>query len=164
MNSNDFEKLKQKAKNAEASNKVFFAKLKQNKNKNLDDLVQGFDIEFFSKFDCLTCANCCRTLGPRLLSKDIERISKFLKISSSNFIEKYLIIDEDNDYVFKSMPCPFLESDNYCSVYEVRPKACKDYPHTSQSHFHKILNETLLNTFYCPAVYEIVEKLKNKIK
>lgn len=164
MNSLDLEKLKQKAKNSENENRVFFTKLKSKKPKNLDDIVQELDIKFFSKFDCLTCANCCKTLGPRLFEKDIDRISKFLKITPQIFIEKYLKIDEDNDFVFQSMPCPFLESNNLCSIYSVRPKACKDYPHTSQTHFHKRLNETLLNTFYCLAVYEIVQELKKKLK
>lgn len=163
MNQQDFENLKIKAKKAESANRQYFNKLKKKKPANLDLIVQELDENFFDKFDCLNCANCCRTLGPKLLSKDIERLSRHLKMKETEFIEKYLTIDEDNDFVYKSMPCPFLDSDNYCLVYQYRPKACREYPHTSQRKFHNILNQTLLNTFTCPAVFEIVEQLKKEM-
>lgn len=163
MTKKELDNLKLNAKKAQAENKQFFKRIKKKKPKNLDSLVHQLDYEFFKKFDCLDCANCCKTLGPRILNKDIERLSKHLKLSQNQFIDKYLKIDEDNDYVFKAMPCPFLDSDNYCLVYENRPKACREYPHTSQRRFYQVLDQTLLNTETCPAVFEIVEKLKSKI-
>lgn len=163
MNKKQLEDLKNKAKKVEPENRQFFKILKKKKPKQLDDIVHELDEEFFNNFSCLDCANCCKSLGPRILPKDIERLSKHLKISETEFISTYLKIDEDNDYVFKTMPCPFLDNENYCIVYEHRPKACRDYPHTSQRRFYQVLDETLLNTFTCPAVYEIVEKLKTKL-
>ncbi|MNE52092.1 Flagellin N-methylase [compost metagenome] len=77
-----------------------------------------------------------------------------------DFVERYLRIDEDNDYVLQSVPCPFLGNDNYCSVYEDRPKACREYPHTDHSPMLQILDITLKNTAICPAVYEVVERMK----
>jgi hypothetical protein len=79
----------------------------------------------------------------------------------ADFIEKYLRIDEDNDYVLQSVPCAFLDADNYCSVYEARPKACREYPHTNRKKMVRILDLTHKNTRVCPAVLEIVERLKN---
>jgi Fe-S-cluster containining protein len=78
-------------------------------------------------------------------------------------IEKYLRIDEDNDYVLKSSPCPFLGPDNYCSVYNSRPKACREYPHTNRKKMTKVLELTYRNTLVCPAVLEIVERMKKRI-
>jgi Fe-S-cluster containining protein len=75
-------------------------------------------------------------------------------------IDKYLRVDEDKDYVVKSSPCPFLGADNYCSVYEDRPKACREYPHTDRKKMVQILDLTLKNTQVCPAVFEMVERLK----
>ena len=77
-----------------------------------------------------------------------------------DFIEKFLRIDEERDYVLKSSPCPFLGDDNFCSVYDDRPKACREYPHTDRKKMVQITDLTLKNTLVCPAVYEMVERLK----
>ncbi len=163
MENIDIKTLQKTAKFKEKENLALFNRLKKKKPNNLDDIVQELDEKFFKNFDCLKCANCCKTLGPRITIKDIERLSSHLKMKEAEFITKYLKIDEDNDYVFKSMPCPFLDTENYCIVYEHRPKACKEYPHTSQPKFHQRLNETFNNIAICPAVFEIVEKLKQRI-
>lgn len=120
--------------------------------------------EVFDKIDCLTCANCCKTTGPLFTQKDIERLSNLFRIKPSQFIEKYLRIDEDNDYVLQSVPCPFLGADNYCSVYEHRPKACREYPHTDRKKFYQINHLTLKNTLICPAAYEVVERMMKNFK
>lgn len=143
-------------------NKELFGRLKKNTPGKLDEIVQQMHEEVFGKINCLDCANCCKTLGPRITDKDIERISKHLKIRPSELTEKYLRVDEDNDYVFKSMPCPFLGNDNYCSIYEARPSACKNYPHTDRKKFIQLLDITLKNTFICPGVYEIATKMREK--
>ena len=67
------------------------------------------------------------------------------------------------DYVLQTVPCTFLGEDNSCSIYEVRPKACREYPHTNRIKQHQILNLTEKNVEVCPAVYNIVEKLKKKL-
>ena len=72
-------------------------------------------------------------------------------------------IDEDNDYVLKSVPCTFLGEDNCCSIYEVRPKACREYPHTDRIKQYQLLKLTQKNVEVCPGVYDIVEKLKPKL-
>ena len=156
----DINKLHIKALQASASTKALFAKLKKKKPKNLDLVVADLHDEVFENVDCLECANCCRTLGPRITNRDIERLATHLKIKESVFVEKYLRIDEDGDFVFAEMPCPFLAPDNYCFVYDQRPKACREYPHTDRKRFYQLLDITLQNTYLCPAVYEIVERLK----
>ena len=93
-------------------------------------------------------------------NRDIERLAKYLKQKPGDFIETYLRIDEDKDYVLRQAPCPFLGSDNYCSVYEARPTACREYPHTDRKRMEQILDLTFQNTIVCPAVLEITERLK----
>ena len=156
------QELVQRAKDKEKENKTFLEKIKKKKPKNLDVVMQQLHQEVFDCTDCLQCANCCKTTGPLLIMKDIERIAQFLRLKPTAFIEKYLKIDEDNDYVFQSMPCPFLGSDNYCAIYEVRPRACKEFPHTDRKNFYQINKLTIENIKICPAVYDIVEKMKGK--
>jgi len=73
-----------------------------------------------------------------------------------------LHVDNEGDYVFNETPCPFLMPDNYCMVYESRPKACREYPHTNRRKFVQILNLTQKNREACPIVYKIVENLKEE--
>ena len=82
----------------------------------------------------------------------------------SAFIEKYLKVDEDEDFVLTSAPCPFLDPENYCMVYDDRPTACREYPHTNRKKIYQILDLTLKNIDVCPAVYSITEKLKLILK
>ncbi len=115
--------------------------------------------EAFEKIDCLKCANCCRNYSPRFKTPDIKRISKHLKLKEGEFIETYLRIDEDGDYVAKSTPCPFLGEDNYCSIYENRPSDCHRFPYTDEDVIIKRQNLTLKNSTFCPIVYYVLEKL-----
>ena len=156
----DAEKLRVRAKAAEKENRALFKRLAGIDPRMLDDLVHRFHDEVFAGTDCLACANCCKTLGPRITDADISRIAPVLKLRPSKFTERYLSVDDDGDFVFKSMPCPFLGHDNYCSIYDVRPKACREYPHTNRRRISQILPLTLKNSYICPAVFDIIEKLK----
>jgi Fe-S-cluster containining protein len=126
------ERLSEMARLKENQNRKFFMRLKFRIPKDLDETVRELHDNAFQQINCLYCANCCKHLGPRIMDRDIERISKFIKLKKDKFIKTYLKIDEDGDYIFQNMPCPFLLPDNYCSVYEVRPKACEEYPHTNR--------------------------------
>ncbi|RAJ13393.1 YkgJ family cysteine cluster protein [Olleya aquimaris] len=152
------------AKDKHKDNKTFFTKLKKKPPKQLDYIMQELHEEEFKKTDCLTCANCCKTTGPLFTDKDIQRIAKHFKQKPQQFIDSYLRLDEDNDYVLQSVPCTFLGADNYCSIYDVRPKACAEFPHTNRKKFQQISNLTLKNVAICPAAFNIVEKMKALIK
>ena len=156
--------LPELAKDKHKENKVFFSKLKKKPPKQLDYMMLELNDEEFKKTDCLQCANCCKTTGPLFTDKDIERIAKHFKLKPSQFIENYLRVDEDNDYVLQSVPCTFLGVDNFCSIYEVRPKACREFPHTDRKKFHQISNLTLKNVAICPAAFNIVEAMKKRVK
>ena len=159
-NLNELGKL---AKDTHIETKKYFDKLKKKTPKNLDYVMQDLHDAEFKKTDCLECANCCKTTGPLFTSADIERISKSLRQKPQQFIDQYLRIDEDKDYVLKSVPCTFLDSDNKCFIYDVRPKACREFPHTDRKKFNQITDLTLLNVAICPAAYNIVEKMKEKL-
>lgn len=159
----ELRQLPQKAKDKHQQNKKFFAKLRKKPPKQLDYLMQELHEETFNRIDCLDCANCCKTTGPLFTEKDVTRIAKHFKMKEQAFIATYLRIDEDNDYVLQEVPCAFLGADNYCSIYDVRPKACREFPHTDRKKFQQISNLTLKNVAICPAAFEIVEAMKQKI-
>ncbi|MCB7480954.1 YkgJ family cysteine cluster protein [Christiangramia sediminis] len=156
--------LPERAKDKKKENRKFFSKLKKRPPKDLDAIMIELHEDEFSRTDCLTCANCCKTTGPLFTQKDIERIAKHFRMKPGEFIDTYLRLDEENDFVLQQVPCPFLGADNYCSIYEKRPKACREYPHTDRKDFHKISNITIRNTAVCPAAYNIVEEMKKRLK
>lgn len=160
---NYLKQLPKLAKDKHNENKKYFDKLKKKPPKNLDYQMQEIHNAVFKKIDCLSCANCCKTTGPLFTSADIERISKFLKSKPQQFIDKYLKIDEDKDYVLQQVPCTFLDHENYCMIYDVRPKACREYPHLDRKKFNQITALTLKNTEICPAAFQAVEEMKKKM-
>ncbi|WP_299112963.1 YkgJ family cysteine cluster protein [uncultured Winogradskyella sp.] len=157
-------RLPKLAKDKHKENKAFFAKLKKRPPKKIDYIMQDLHEKEFERTDCLECANCCKTTGPLFTDKDIERIAKYFKMKPQKFVEQFLRLDEENDYILQSVPCTFLGVDNYCSIYDVRPKACREFPHTDRKKFQQISNLTLKNVAICPAAYNIVEAMKQQIK
>lgn len=152
------------AKEKQTENKKYFAKLKKRTPKNLDLVMQKIHDEEFERTDCLTCANCCKTTSPIFTDKDIQRIAKHLRMKVVDFHKHYLKRDEDDFYVLNSAPCTFLdESDNTCFIYDVRPKACSEYPHTNRKKFIQLADLTIKNTEICPATYNMIETLKKQI-
>jgi Fe-S-cluster containining protein len=159
----DIEQFRKQADNLKKDNARFYNKLKLKSPKHLDELFHSAHDETFETTDCLACANCCKTTSPIFYQKDIERASKRLRIKPGAFIEKYLRVDEDNDYVLQSSPCVFLGADNYCGIYEDRPNACREYPHTDRKKISQVLELTYKNTLVCPAVLKITEKVKKQL-
>lgn len=144
-------------------NATFFRQVAAKPPGKVDEAFQNLHEQVFSEVNCLDCGNCCKSLGPKLNTTDIRRISSVLRIKATEFEQKYLRTDEDDDFVFSTMPCVFLNEDNSCKIYEDRPRACREYPHTDQRKMHQVLDITLKNISVCPAVFEIVERLK-KVK
>ena len=147
---------------ANKKRKEYRKRLQQLKKKKLKQVNTDFNNlhdEEFETMDCLTCANCCKTTSPIFRNADINRLAKHLKIKAGKFTERYLKLYDDQDYVLKSSPCTFLNSDNTCQVYEYRPLACREYPHTDRKNVIQIMNLTLENTEICPAVALIVDKI-----
>ncbi len=154
-----YEEALKQARDQQKANKAFLKNLKRLKPKNLDNQFHTLHEEAFEEIDCLECANCCKTTSPIFQMADIERLARTVKMKVPVFIDTYLYLDEEKDYVLKSSPCPFLGADNKCIVYENRPKACREYPHTDRKRMYQITDLTFKNTLVCPAVSQIVRKL-----
>ncbi|MFW6257600.1 MAG: YkgJ family cysteine cluster protein [Prolixibacteraceae bacterium] len=129
------EELKKRTVQNRAEITSLIKKLKKKKPKDLDGIVHELHEEAFAGFSCLHCANCCKTIGPRLIQKDIERLAKHMKIKEADFTEQYVVTDEDGDFVFREHPCPFLLPDNYCMIYEP-----KTLPPNSETFAQKLRN------------------------
>lgn len=155
--------LPKEAKDKHIENKKYFDKLKKKVPKNLDYIMQDLHNKEFKRTNCLNCANCCKTTGPLFTTADIDRISKYLRQKPQQFIDQYLRIDEDKDYVLQNVPCTFLDDKNSCAIYEFRPKACREFPHTDRKKFQQISDLTLKNVAICPAAYNIVEEMKKRL-
>lgn len=139
-------------------------KLKNDNPRRVDDMFHEMHDTVFKEIDCLKCANCCKTTSPLFRDKDVERLAKHLRMKEQQFIERYLVVDADGDFVFPKVPCPFLMEDNYCSVYEYRPNACREYPHTDRKRVQQVLDLTVKNSEICPAVADIFQKIFIKLK
>ena len=133
------------------------------KNKVLKQLPALHE-EAFEQIDCLQCAACCKNYSPRFKTPDVKRISKHLGMKESSFIDTYLRVDEDGDFVVKASPCPFLGSDNFCSIYDVRPSDCARFPYTDEDVLIKRPQLTLKNASFCPIVFHVLERLEERLK
>jgi Fe-S-cluster containining protein len=159
----DLPTFRKRAADQSADNKKFLQRLQKKNPREVDDLFHDVHHEVFAETDCLTCANCCKTTSPIFYQTDIERAAKAVRMKAGDFVQKYLRVDEDNDYVLQSAPCPFLGPDNYCSIYADRPRACREYPHTDRKKMVQIMELTHKNTLVCPAVLTMVERLKKAV-
>lgn len=128
------------------------------------DMLPEIHQEAFNRIDCLGCANCCKNYSPRFKTPDIKRIARHQKMRESEFIERYLRLDDDGDYVVKSTPCPFLGEDNRCGIYDVRPSDCERFPYTDEDVLVRRAALTQKNSTFCPIVYWVLEKLMQGIE
>ena len=139
-------------------------KLKRLNPRKVDEMFHELHDEVFEEIDCMECGNCCKTTSPVITDKDIRRLAKHFRVKETKFIDQYIRTDTDGDYVFNAAPCPFLMEDNGCMVYEYRPNACREYPHTDRRKMTQILDLTVKNTLICPAVAEITRKIRKGLK
>lgn len=156
------EEVKQKAKVQRRRNKKLFERFKTEKPKGLDKAFREVNDEVFSHTHCLECANCCRVAQPVFETPDIKRIARHFNITPDAFVKKYLKSDPDPEYGYftKKLPCVFLGDDNKCTIYEVRPKGCQTYPPARLRLSPEQLDVIYDNIGICPAVSEIVDKIK----
>jgi len=156
--------IKKKAKKESRENKKFFRALKRKKPAGLSKAFKQYHDEAFSHINCLNCANCCRTSLAVFGPKDVARISKHFSMSKKEFIKKYLDPHPDYDYLINTLPCPFLAKDNKCTIYEIRPEGCRTYPPAKLRLTDEQLDVIHDNVGICPAVNEMVDKIKSKFE
>ena len=138
--------------------------LEKIKGSRLDNAFEDEHHSVFEEIDCLKCANCCKTISPIFKNSDINRIAKSLGLKPPKFIENYLNLDEEGDYVLKNTPCPFLGPDNMCAIYDCRPTACRQYPHTNHRNMKSHLKLLKKNLNVCPAAVEILDRISKSKK
>ncbi len=85
------------------------------------------------RFECTRCGNCCRNHGDYafvyLTDHDVSAIAQFLGLPAERFLERYCT--RDGDWVVLRMDepaCPFLDGENRCTIYPVRPRQCAAWP------------------------------------
>ena len=151
---------KENAERHDSRNFSFLRSLKMKDDRVVDRKARRLHEEAFSIIDCTQCANCCKTIHPLLTEADIERAAEHIGMEDSAFQAKYLATDDDGSLRMKDLPCPFLGADNRCTIYEVRPTDCAEYPHTDKKGFAFRTYLHSDNARQCPAVFFIVEKMR----
>lgn len=153
--------FKAKARHAKTGMRRYLSRLDKKAPRGLDARIATLEKEVWKEVDCLSCANCCKTMTPTYNPKDLKRISAHFNLTVDEFKAKYLKQERggDRDWMNKVEPCQFLNlKDNKCSIYPIRPDDCAGFPHLSKKfkdfvHIHK------QNVEYCPATYRLVEKM-----
>lgn len=134
----------------------------EHSDRRLNAIVQEMTQEVWAHIDCRTCANCCKTRHPSFSRPEMQRIAEYLGTTLQDLRERYLVSDPDiGKYTTRELPCPFLK-ENLCSIYDVRPSVCSDYPHLHRN-FRSRLWQTLDNAATCPIVYNVLERLKKRL-
>lgn len=155
----------QKVKINKLAFKRFLGKVEKKAPSNLYKTMLSIDEQVWNEVDCLTCANCCKKMTPTFTSKDISRISTYLNMNADEFKEKWLYEEKKGgDWMNKKQPCQFLnKQNNMCSIYEVRPADCAGFPHFKKKNPLLYIHVHQQNVEYCPATYNMVEKLKEQL-
>ncbi len=147
------------------ANFQYIRSLKMKSEKKVDRIAKELHKEAFEKINCLKCGNCCKVSKPVLKDSDIANIAEFLGMTIDQIEDKYLELDEEKDWTFNKLPCPFLnQTDNSCQIYSARPKDCRKFPHTHKSGFSSRSHLHSWNTQICPATYYVVEQIKKRIR
>jgi Fe-S-cluster containining protein len=147
-----------------ASFRRFLTKLESAPPRGLDLMAVAADIEMWKKTDCLSCANCCKTMSPTYTRGDMLRIAAHLGMKLDQFQKKYLRKDREGDWINKTQPCQFLNPvDNKCSIYEVRPRDCAGFPHHTKKRMVDYMHVFKQNIEFCPATYRVVEMMKENL-
>lgn len=82
-------------------------------------------------FTCQKCGECCRGYGGTFVSeKDIETISRYLKIDSRQFIAKFCQFSGGKAVLAQAKDgyCLLWDEDQQCTIHPVKPEMCKKWP------------------------------------
>ena len=158
--------FKQKVRFNKKRLKSFLTKLEKKTPRGLDNLAASVEKEVWKEVDCLSCANCCKTMTPTYTPADIKRISAHFNQTPQQFKDQWLVYEKrDGDWQNKKQPCQFLNlKDNKCSIYEIRPLDCSGFPHLPKKKMVDYMHVHKQNLEYCPATYKLVEKMMEAAK
>ena len=102
-----------------------------------------------NRFNCERCpAYCCSYPVIKLTKTDLRRLAKHLGLSLERTVKKFTKRDENGkkrimrhrkDEHFGSV-CRFLDRETRsCTIYEARPKICRDFPGTRRCGYYDFL-------------------------
>jgi Fe-S-cluster containining protein len=144
----------------ELEQKAYLIALRKVKKELFYPVLTSVHEEVFTQTDCLSCAKCCKTIPALLTRSDIKRLAAHLNLPPKTFVRKYVLEDIQGELTLNGVPCTFLNSDNTCSVYDIRPEACRRYPHTDEVGYIDRTALNLANAAVCPAADEILTRLQ----
>lgn len=140
----------------------FLTALKFRAAKNLQQKVDAIHDAVFEEINCLDCGNCCKTYTVTLTEEDYQRIEARVGTAFMNNLD---IVQEPNDnWIIRSVPCPFLGINNICSIYEIRPEECASYPHLKGKDIRRRRYMHVDNAKHCPAAFHVLERIKKRMK
>ena len=125
----------------------------------------ALDVE--KQIDCKQCANCCREATVKLADRDVEKLAKFFRVKIGQFKKDYTDWSEEEGLILKRTPegCVFLDG-NLCSIYEVRPHNCENFPHLVRGEGSLVSRmwEMKDRACYCPIVFNTLAAFKAQAK
>lgn len=127
-----------------------------------DDVAGELHEQAFQSLDCTRCANCCKTLNITFNDDDIARVSQHLGISSDDLVSEHLE-EVDGSLQTRDKPCPFLGDDDHCTIYEIRPTVCREYPYTNKDGLVFRTIGIANSALTCPAVFNVVENMRRRV-
>lgn len=160
----DLQKFKRNASRKRVKNQTFLKKLDEIVPHDMPRLVKEVDASVWRDVNCTDCANCCKTMTPTFTPADIKRIAAHLSMTPQAFKDKWLFKEEDTgDWVNKNQPCQFLVN-NMCSIYEVRPRDCAEFPHHNKKPFDAYNDTFANNVDKCPATFLLIDRLRQRVE
>jgi Fe-S-cluster containining protein len=160
------EAYKRKLKKDRVHLRAFLKKFDTKFLRNINRYVAEAEKVAWAETDCLACANCCKVMTPTFRKADIEKAAAFLQITPQDFYDKWLKKDPDTgDWVNQKQPCQFLDKQsNMCSIYEVRPLDCAQFPHFTRKPFGDYNHVHEQNIDYCPDTFRFIQNIKTAIE
>jgi Fe-S-cluster containining protein len=125
----------------------------------------AIDVE--EQVDCRQCANCCKVATTRISERDVEKLARFFRIRLAEFIREYTMETQEEGLILRrdgAQGCVFL-SGNDCTVYEVRPRNCENFPHLVRGEGSLVSRMWDMpdRACYCPIVYNALEAFKSEV-
>ncbi len=160
----DLKKFKKKYEEKRKPLSKFLDKLDEIVPDDMPEIVARAEKKVWEKVSCVECASCCKHMTPTFSTADIKRISAHLGMTAAAFKEKWLYQEkETGDWMNRSQPCQFLQN-NLCTIYEVRPVDCAEFPHFDKKPFDLYNDMFKTNMEHCPATLKLVEKVEKIIE
>jgi Fe-S-cluster containining protein len=144
----------------------FLNKIKRDPPGDLQDIAIKASNKIWDGIDCLSCANCCKTMTPTYTDKDLKKIAVYLKMPLTEIKRKWLKKERGTgNWLNKTTPCQFLDlQTNLCSIYEVRPADCAGFPHLNKRRMVDYIHVHKQNLDECPATFKMVERMNELIE